>query len=100
MQTVEGISSIKQLAVVERDQVGVDITPVERRTTEDHGDFNAPLVHQLEVVAHYQRRFHEQSAHPDCVAVRLFPCTQYVVDRLLDAQVHDLVSIVRQDNID
>src|SRR5687767_9824054 len=100
MQTVEGIPSIKQFALVKGDQVGIDITPVESRTAEDDRDLNSTLVHQLKVVAHYQRRFHEQTAHPNRVAIRFFPSTENIVDRLLDAEIHDLVSVIGEDDID
>src|SRR5687767_12058804 len=100
MQTVKSVARIEKLSVIERDEIGVDILPIERRPAENDRHVDAALIHQLEVISHYQRRLHEQAAHPDRICFRIFPCTKDVIDRLLDAEVDDLVAVVRKDDID
>src|SRR5438270_14059949 len=100
MQTVECIASIKKFASIERDEVLVDISPIKSGAAEDDGDRDPALVHEFEVVTHHQRRFHEQTAHADGVGLSFIPGTQDVVDRLFYAEIHHLIAVIGEDDVD
>ena len=53
-----------------------------------------------EVIAHDHRRLHEQSAHADGVRAVGLGRLDDRVDGLLDAEVHDPVPVVRDDDVD
>ena len=61
---------------------------------------DAADVHLLEVLAHDDRRLHEQPRHADRVDAVLLRSREDLVDGLLDAEVHDLVPVVAQDDVD
>ena len=100
MQAVKSIPRIKKLPFIKRHKIGIDVAPIERRSAENDRHIDAAFVHQFQIVAHDERRFYKQAAHPDRIRFCLFPRTQNVVDRLFDAEIYDLVAVVGQDNID
>ncbi len=57
-------------------------------------------VHLLEVLAHDERRLHEEPAHADGVGLVVFGGLEHLVDVDLDAEVHDLVAVVGEDDVD
>ena len=60
----------------------------------------AEAVQLLEVVAHDQRRLHEEATHADDVGADLVGLVQHVRDRHLDAEVVHLVAVVRENDVD
>ena len=88
------------MPLINRLQIVFDVTARQRRAAENDRHLDATLVHQLEVVFHDQRRLHEQAAHADRVGLVFLLRLQNVVDRLLDAEIDDLVAVVRQNDVD
>ena len=60
----------------------------------------AALVQLLEVVAHDQRRLHQQPGHADRVGLDLEGLVDHLGDRDLDAEVVHLVAVVGEDDVD
>src|SRR5262249_18627073 len=100
VQAGKRIPRIKEPAFVERFEIVFDITPRQGCAAEYNRNGNPPLVHQLEVLSHDERRLNQQSAHADSVGAMLFKRLENVVNRLLDAKINDLVAVVGQDDID
>src|SRR5947199_652055 len=99
MKSVECITRVKKLPSIQRHEIGIDVATIESSAAKNNRHIDAPLVHQLKVIAHDKSRFDKQAAHPDGIGFCFFPGAKYVVDRLLDAEIYDLVAVVCQDNI-
>ena len=77
-----------------------DVSSGQRRASENHRDRDSPLVHDLEVFFHDQRRFHQQPAHADGVRPMFLGGMQHGLDRALDAEVDHPVPVVGEDDVD
>ena len=74
---------------------------VERGPAEQDGEVGQrPVVQLDEVLAHDERRLHQQAAHPDGVGLVLLGGRDHLVDADLDAEVDDVVAVVGQDDVD
>ena len=101
VQTLERVASVEHAAVVHLSQITLDVRAGQRRTTEDHGDLGkAALVQLFEVLAHDDRALHEQTAHTDGVGTDRRGLLDHLGDADLDADVVDLVAVVREDDVD
>ncbi len=100
MQARERVVRVVELSVINGAKIVLDVAPRERSAAQDDGHVEPPLLHELEVLLHDQRRFHEQAAHADRVGLVLFVRVQDRLDGLLDAEVDDLVAVVREDDVD
>src|SRR5678815_2018172 len=100
VQTGKRIARVVELSFVDRLQIVLDVLARQRRATEHYGRLDAALVHQLEVLAHDERRLHEQTTHADRVRTVFVVRLQDRLNRLLDAEIEDLVAVVRQDDVD
>ncbi len=100
-QPLERVAAVEQAALVDLAQVALDVAAGERGAAEQHRDLaEAERVQLLEVLAHDQRRLHEQAAHAEGVGVDLLDLGDHLADRHLDAEVVDLVAVVRADDVD
>ena len=102
VQPLERVAAVEQPALVDLAQVALDVAAGERGAAEQHRASSASpsVVQLLEVVAHDQRRLHEQAAHAERVGVDLLDLGHHLADRHLDAEVVDLVAVVRADDVD
>ncbi len=67
-QAFEGVAAVEQTALVDLAQIPLDVGPGERGPAEQHGQAGQPTsVDLLEVLAHDQRRLHQQAAHAEGV---------------------------------
>ena len=80
-------------------QIVFDVPAVQRRPAEDHRRVDAALVERDEVFLHDDGGLHQQPAHADGVGPGLLEFGDHRVDRLLDADVVDLVAVVREDDV-
>ena len=71
-QALEGVAAVEEAPVVDLAQVALDVGAGQRGTAEQHRDVGqAALVHLVQVLAHDQRRLHQQAAHADGVGLVL-----------------------------
>ena len=101
-QPLEGVAGVADLALVDLGQVLLDVGPGQGGAAEDHrpAGREPPGVHLLEVLLHDDRRLHEQPGHADDVGPVLVGGVEDRGDRLLDADVDDVVAVVGQDDVD
>ena len=100
-QPLEGVASVEEPPVVDLAQVALDVGAGQRGPAEQDGDVGQRAVVQLdEVLAHDERRLHQQPAHADGVGLVLLGGRDHLVDADLDAEVDDLVAVVGQDDVD
>ena len=100
MQAGKRIARIEKCPFIERLQIIFDITASQRRAAKNDRNIDAAFVHHFEIVFHDERRFNQQAAHADRVGLMFFVRAENRVDRLLDAEIDDLVAVVGQNNID
>ena len=101
-QAFERVLAVEHATVVDLAQVALHVGARQRRAAEDHRHrVGEPArVQLLEVLAHDDRRLHEQAAHADRVGLHLERLLDHLVDRDLDAEVVNDVAVVRQDDVD
>ena len=101
-QALEGVLGVVDVALVHLAEVVLDVAPGQCRAAEQHRVLlrDAAVVHLLEVVLHDHRGLHQQPGHPDRVDLVLLGRLEDGVDRLLDADVDHVVTVVRQDDVD
>ena len=101
-QALEGVPGVVHLAGEQLAQVVLHIGAGQRRPAEQHrppaGD--AAGVHLLQVLLHDDRRLDQQPGHADGVGLVLLGRVEDGDDRLLDADVDDLVAVVGEDDVD
>src|SRR5437762_6573943 len=100
MKSVECITRVIKLPSIQRHEIGIDVATIESSAAKNNRHIDAPLVHQLKVIAHDKSRFDKQAAHPDGIGFCFFPGAKYVVYRLLDAEIYDLVAVISENDVD
>ena len=101
VQAVECVAGVGDTAGGVGVDAGVlDIVAGQRCATEQNGDFESLAGHFLEVFAHHDGGFDQQSGHADRVGSVVLHGLQHLRDRDLDAEVDDPVAVVGQDDID
>ena len=78
----------------------MDETRREGSTAKDDWHADANVIKGLEIILHERGGFHQQSAHGDAIGPMLLLGLYNRVDTLLDAQIDNLIAIVRQNDID
>jgi len=101
-QPLKRIPCVVHLAREHRPQVVLDIRASQCRTPEQHRPAlrDTTRGHLDQVLLHDDRTLHQESGHADRVRAVLLGGVEDRVDRLLDADVHHLVAVVRQDDVD
>ena len=101
-KALERIAGVADIAVVHLGEILLDECSRERGPAQEHGVSlgDAPGVQFLEVLLHDDGALHEQSAHADGVGAVALGSLDDGRDRLLDADVHDGVAVVAQDDVD
>ena len=101
-QSLEGVAGVVHLAVEQRPQVVLHIGPGQRRAAQQHRPPRADTAggHLLQVLLHDDRALHQQPGHADRVGLVLLGGVEDRGDRLLDADVDDVVAVVGQDDVD
>ena len=72
----------------------------ERGATENHWNGDAETIHLVQVFFHHSHRLHQQSAHANRVGLGVAPCVENRVQRLFDADVVNLESVVGENDVD
>ena len=100
-EAVEGIAGISDAAaVIGLAAILFDITARQRRAAQHDRDLEALARHLFEILAHHHGRFDEQARHADGIGLVLLGGLEDRRDRLLDAEIDDLVAVVGEDDID
>ena len=100
-EPLEGVLAVEDAPVVVLAELALHVGPGQRRAPEEHGHLGvAEVAHHREVLAHDQRRLHEQPAHPERVGLVLLDRGEHLVDPDLDPEVDDVVAVVREDDVD
>ena len=102
LEALERVARVMHFALIDVGQVVLDVAAGERRSAEQHREpVGDPAgVHLLEVFLHHHGGLHQQAGHADHVGVLVLGHVEDVGDRLLDADVDDLVAVVGQDDVD
>ncbi|OQM77698.1 hypothetical protein B0E55_06393 [Rhodococcus sp. 66b] len=102
VQTLESVAGIADVALVHLLQIVLDVRTRQRGTTQQNRELfrDTARVEFLEVVLHDHCRLHEQSGHADDIGLVLDRSIENGRDGLLDAEVHDVVTVVTQDDVD
>ncbi len=101
VQAVEGVAGVGDLARgVGAHAVVLDVLAGQRRAPQHHRHVQALTAHLEHVLAHDHGRLDQKARHADRVGAMLLKGRQNVGERLLDAEIHDLVAVVRQNNVD
>ena len=100
MQAGECVFPVEHRIRILAPQVVFHILPCKSRAAADHRELQFLPFQFLDHILHLEGRFHQQAAQPDCIRAVLLRGTDDHVARLLDSQVHDLVSVVRQNDVD
>ena len=72
----------------------------QRRAAQNHRNGNPQIVERLQVLFHDGHRLHQEPTHPDRTRVRGLQRIDDLLQRLLDADVVDRVSVVGQNDVD
>ena len=101
-QALEGVAGVADLALVDLVQVLLDVGAGEGGAAEDDRVVGgqAALVELLQVLLHDHGGLDQQAGHADDVGAVLLGGFQDGGDRLLDAEVDDVVAVVGQDDVD
>ncbi len=101
-QALERVTGVADLAVVDLVEILFDVGPGQGGTAEDDGIVGGQLalVELLKVLLHDHRGLDQEPGHPDDIGTVLGGRLQDRGDRLLDAQVDDVVAVVGQDDVD
>ena len=101
-QALEGVAGVADFALVDLVQVLLDVGAGQRGAAEDDGVVGGhlALVELLEVLLHDHRGLDQEAGHADDVGAVLLGGFQDRGDRLLDAEVDDVVAVVGQDDVD
>src|SRR6185437_13077722 len=101
VEPVEGVARIDDpAAAVGFDAILFDVTAGQRGAAEHDRDVETLARHLFEVLAHDHGRFDQQPRHADDVGLVLDRSLQDRGDRLLDAEIDDLVAVVGEDDVD
>ena len=101
-QALERVTRVMHFAFVDLGEIVLHVAAGQRRTAEQHRELlgDPAGVHLLQVLLHHHRRLHQQPGHPDHVGALVLGHFEDGGDRLLDADVDDLVAVVGQDDVD
>ena len=101
-QALEGVAGVADLALVDLVEVLLDVGAGQRGAAEDDGEVgrHLALVELLEVLLHDHRGLDQETGHADDVGAVFLGGFQDRRDRLLDAEVDDVVAVVGQDDVD
>ncbi|CAM5624457.1 hypothetical protein SAURM35S_07320 [Streptomyces aurantiogriseus] len=101
-QPLEGVAGVADLALVDLVQVLFDVGTGQGGAAENDGEIGgeAPGVELLQVLLHDHRGLDQEPGHADDVGAVLLGRLQDRGDRLLDAEVDDVVAVVGQDDVD
>ncbi len=100
VQPFERVAAVQQRAFIQRREIVLGVVARQRRPAEQHRDGQPLGVQLFEIFLHHRDGLHEQPAHADRVGLVLFAGAEDVVDRLLDAEVVNGVTVVREDDVD
>ena len=100
-EPVERVARIGDRArAIGRGAILLDIAPCQRRAAQQHRRRDPLARHLGQVLAHDRRRLDQQARHADRVGVALLRGIEDVLQRLLDAEIDDLVAVVGEDDVD
>ena len=101
-QALERVAGVADFALVDLVQVLLDVGAGQGGAAEDDRVVGGQLalVELLQVLLHDHRGLHQQTGHADDIGPVLLGGLQDRGDRLLDAEVDDVVAVVGQDDVD